>query len=92
MNKKELIEEIMSNKEMDHLTKKDADKFLNCMFDAIKKTVKKGDNVSLVGFGTFTKMKRNARVGVNPSTGEKIKIKAKIMPKFKPGKAWKEIM
>ena len=56
-----------------------------------KKAVKKGDDVSLVGFGTFTKVKRAARTGVNPATGEKIKIKAKTLPKFRPGKAWKEM-
>ena len=58
----------------------------------IGKTVKKGDDVSLIGFGSFGKVKRAARIGVNPSTGEKIKIKAKVLPKFRPGKAWKEIM
>ena len=58
----------------------------------IKKTIKKGDDVSLIGFGTFTKVKRAARTGINPATGEKIKIKAKTLPKFKPGKAWKEML
>ena len=43
-------------------------------------------------FGTFTKVKRKARTGVNPSTGEKIKIKAKTLPKFRPGKDWKEML
>jgi DNA-binding protein HU-beta len=92
MNRKELIESILSDKSLGHLTKKDADYFVSTMFDVIKKAVKKGDNVSLIGFGTFTKTKRSARVGVNPSTGAKIKIKAKTVPKFRPGKAWKEIM
>ena len=92
MNRKELLEAILTNKEISHLTKKDADQLINCMLDTIKKSVKKGEDVSLVGFGTFTKMKRNARIGVNPTTGEKIKIKAKTLPKFRPGKAWKEIM
>lgn len=91
MNKKELLEAILKNKELSHLTKKDADLFMNNMFEAIKRTVRKGEDVSLVGFGTFTKMKRNARTGINPSTGEKIKIKAKILPKFRPGKAFKEL-
>lgn len=91
MNRKELVDAILANKELTHLTKKDADAFINNMLDTIKKTVKKGDDVSLVGFGTFTKVKRNARLGVNPATGEKIKIKAKVLPKFRPGKAWKEM-
>jgi DNA-binding protein HU-beta len=91
MNRKELLEAILANKEVSHISKKDADAFINCALETIKKTVKKGDDVSLVGFGTFTKVKRNARTGVNPATGEKIKIKAKTLPKFRPGKAWKEM-
>jgi len=91
MNRKELVEAILKSKELSHLTKKDADAFINYMLDTIKKSVKKGDDVSLVGFGTFTKVKRAARTGVNPATGEKIKIKAKTLPKFRPGKAWKEM-
>ncbi len=92
MNRKELIETVLKEKEIAHLTKKDADACLNAVLDTIKKTIKKGDDVSLVGFGTFCKVKRAARMGVNPSTGEKIKIKAKTLPKFRPGKAWKEMM
>lgn len=91
MNRKELVEAILKTKELNHLTKKDADAFINTMLDTVKKAVKKGDDVSLVGFGTFTKIKRAARMGVNPATGERIKIKAKTLPKFKPGKAWKEM-
>lgn len=91
MNRKELIEAILKDKELNHLTKKDADHFVATLLDVIKKTVKKGDDVSLIGFGSFTKVKRAARTGVNPATGEKIKIKAKTLPKFKPGKAWKEM-
>ena len=92
MNRKELVETILKSKELNHITKKDADQFVNTLLDTVKKAVKKGDDVSLVGFGTFTKAKRAARMGVNPSTGEKIKIKAKTLPKFRPGKAWKELM
>lgn len=91
MNRKELIEAILKDKELNHLTKKDADHFVATLLDVIKKTVKKGDDVSLIGFGSFTKVKRAARTGVNPATGEKIKIKAKTLPKFKPGKAWKDM-
>ncbi len=92
MNKKELIEAIIENKDLRHMTKKDADLFLSSAMDVIKKAVKKGDDVSLVGFGTFTKIRRAARTGVNPATGEKIKIKARTLPKFRPGKAWKEML
>lgn len=92
MNKKELVEAILKSKELSHLTKKEVDQFINVLTDTIKKTVKKGDDVSLVGFGTFCKVKRKARNGINPSTGEKIKIKAKNLPKFRPGKAFKEMI
>lgn len=91
MNRKELIEAILKTKELNHMTKKDADLFLATTLETIKKAVKKGDDVSLIGFGTFSKVKRAARTGVNPATGEKIKIKAKTLPKFRPGKAWKEM-
>jgi len=92
MNKKELMNAILEDKTVSHLTKKDAEALINTCLDTIKKTVKKGEDVSLIGFGTFTKAKRAARMGVNPSTGEKVKIKAKTLPKFKPGKAWKEML
>ena len=91
MNRKELVEAILKDKNISHFTKKDADYFVSCFLDTVKKTVKKGDDVSLVGFGTFTKVRRSARTGVNPATGEKIKIKAKTLPKLRPGKAWKEM-
>lgn len=92
MNRKELIEAVLKDKHLNHITKKDADHLVSTMIETIKKTVKKGDDVSLIGFGTFTKAKRSARMGVNPATGEKIKIKAKTLPKFRPGKAWKDMM
>lgn len=92
MNKKELLTAIMADKSVSHLTKKDAEALINTCLETIKKTVKKGEDVSLIGFGSFTKVKRAARAGVNPATGEKIKIKAKTLPKFRPGKAWKEMM
>ena len=92
MNRKELIEAILKDKELNHMTKKDADQFVATLLTVVKKTVKKGEDVSLIGFGTFSKTRRAARMGVNPATGEKIKIKAKTLPKFKPGKAWKDMM
>ncbi|MBT3983761.1 MAG: HU family DNA-binding protein [Bacteriovoracaceae bacterium] len=91
MNRKELVEAILKEKTLTHLTKKDADQFIATLLDTVKRTVKKGDDVSLVGFGTFTKTRRAARTGVNPATGERIKIKAKTLPKFRPGKAWKDM-
>ena len=71
MNRQELIEKIIQEADIE-ITKKDADIFLATTIDVIKKTVKKGEDVSLVGFGSFSKVKRKARTGVNPATGEKI--------------------
>ncbi len=92
MNRKELVEAILKNKEIKGLTKKQIDTVIYTTLDTIKKTVKKGDDVSLIGFGSWVKARRKARIGVNPSTGEKIKIKAKNVVKFRPGKAWKEML
>ena len=86
MNKKELINEVA--KAMN--TKKDAQAAVDCVFSSITKALKKKDTVTLVGFGTFKVSRRKARKGRNPQTGEKIKIKAKNVPKFVPGKALKE--
>ena len=91
MNKKELVEAIHAHKDLKNFTKKDTETFLNVFTDTVKKTVKKGDDVSLIGFGTFTKVRRAARDGINPATGAKIRIKARTLPKFKPGKAWKDM-
>ncbi len=92
MNRKELLDNVLAYKGMEKWSRRDAEYFLNYTLETIKKAVKKGDDVSLIGFGTFTRVKRKARAGVNPSTGEKIKIKAKTLPKFRPGKAWKEML
>jgi DNA-binding protein HU-beta len=92
MNRKELIEAILKHKTLSDFTKKDAEMFLTTFMDTVKKTVKKGDDVSLVGFGSWTKVRRKARDGRNPATGETIKIKAKNVPKFRAGKAWKDMM
>jgi DNA-binding protein HU-beta len=92
MNRKELVDTILKEKTLSHLTKKDADQFVATFMDVVKKSVKKGNDVSLVGFGTWTKVRRKARMGVNPATGEKIKIKASTVPKFRAGKAWKDML
>lgn len=92
MNKHELIESILKNKEVNDITKKQLNNIVNTTLDVIKKSVKKGEDVSLLGFGTFTKIRRKARMGVNPSTGEPIKIKAKNVVKFRPGKAFNEML
>jgi len=89
MNKAELIERV--SKET-NLTKTQVESTLNCITDSIKKAIKKDEEVKLVGFGTFTKSKRKARIGRNPQTGAEIKIPATSVPKFKPGKEFKDLI
>lgn len=74
------------------LKQKDSAVAVSAVFDAITEALKKGDKVSLVGFGTFAVKTRAAREGVNPSTGKKIKIAASKVPGFKAGKALKDIV
>jgi len=90
MNRKELIEVLLKDNELANMSKKQANQFIEVMLETIKRTVKKGENVTLVGFGTFTKSRKAARLGVNPSNGKRIRIRARVVPKFKPGKPWKE--
>ncbi len=87
MNKSELVDAIAQNAE---LSKADAGRALDGMIAAVTKALKKGDTVSLVGFGTFSVKKRAARTGRNPATGETIKIKASKTPSFKAGKGFKD--
>ena len=87
MNKSELVDFIAGEAE---ITKAAAARALEAVTTAVKKTLKKGDTVTLVGFGTFSVGKRAARVGRNPQTGAEIKIKAAKVPKFKPGKGLKD--
>ncbi|MEC4685545.1 MAG: HU family DNA-binding protein [Nitrospirota bacterium] len=89
MNKGELIEKVASVTES---SKAVAAKAVSAVFDTISKTLKKGENVTIVGFGTFSVVKQKARKGRNPITGESIKIKARKSPKFKAGKGLKEII
>ena len=87
MNKTELIEHIANNADM---PKAAAARALEATIDAVKKTLRKGGTVSLVGFGTFTVGTRAARTGRNPRTGETIDIPASKNPGFKAGKALKD--
>ena len=87
MNKTELIEKIASNV---NISKKQAGEAVDSFITEISKALKKKENVTLVGFGTFKVAQRKARTGVNPKTGEKIQIKAATVPKFSAGKALKE--
>lgn len=86
MNKAQLVEQVSK---ATTLTKTDVESVLNSSFELIKKSVKKGDDVTLVGFGTFTKSKRKARAGRNPQTGKEIRIPAMTVPKFRAGKEFK---
>jgi DNA-binding protein HU-beta len=87
MNKTEFIAAIAAKAGS---SKKDAEKFVNASAEVIAKTLKKGDKITLVGFGTYKVSKRAARTGKNPQTGAKIKIPATKVPSFKAGKALKE--
>ena len=89
MNKTELVA-AMADKA--GLSKKDAEKALNAFVESIEETLKAGDKVSLIGFGTFETRERAAREGKNPRTGEKIKIAASKIPAFKAGKAFKDML
>ena len=87
MNKKELIDSIAQKT---GVKKVDADKVLSAYEATILETLKKGERVTIVGFGTFTVSDRKERKGRNPKTGEEMVIPAKKMPKFVVGKAFKE--
>jgi DNA-binding protein HU-beta len=87
VNKTELIEHIAKHAD---ISKAAATRALEATISAVKTSLKKGNAVSLVGFGTFDVAKRAARTGRNPRTGAAIKIKAARVPKFRPGKALKD--
>jgi DNA-binding protein HU-beta len=83
MNKGELVNQIATEA---GLSKSQAATALNSVLDSITKSLKKGDKVTLVGFGTFSVSQRSARTGRNPQTGKEIKIAAKKVVRFKAGK------
>lgn len=87
MNKTDLIEAIAKKAE---ITKKDATKAVETMVEEITKSLKNGEKVSLMGFGSWEIKERAARQGRNPQTGKTIKIKAKKIAKFNPGKELKD--
>jgi nucleoid DNA-binding protein len=86
MKKTDLVNEVAKIT----LTKKEAAEAIEIFLGTIKKTLKKRDKIYLSGFGTFSIVKRKARTGRNPKTGQKVKIAAKFMPRFNPTKAFKE--
>lgn len=87
MTKEDIIQKMAKDAD---ITKAAAGKALDSFMGVVKKALKKGDKVGLVGFGTFSVSKRAARNGRNPRTGEKIKIKAAKVPKFTAGKGFKD--
>jgi DNA-binding protein HU-beta len=87
MNKAELVEEVSGKV---GITKKDAGSVVDAVTETITNTLKKGEKVTLVGFGTFQVMERKARRGVNPQTGERLDIPAKNVVRFKAGKELRE--
>ena len=89
MNKKELVEAVSV---VSGLTKIDATKSVDAIIISISEALKAGDNIRLVGFGTFSVANRKARTGRNPRTGEDIAIKASKQPKFKAGQVLKDLV
>lgn len=88
MNKVALTDAVMKAAGME--VKKQATAAVEAVFDTITKTLARGEEVAIAGFGTFRTAKRAARMGVNPKTGEKIQIAASTKPKFRAGKVLKE--
>jgi DNA-binding protein HU-beta len=87
MNKTQLIEAVASDS---GLSKADSSRAIESLVDTVTKALKKGDEVSITGFGKFSVVKRAARAGVNPRTGERVKIKASKAPKFSAGASLKQ--
>lgn len=88
MNKADLVNEVAKVVS----TKKEAQAAVDCVIQTITKAMSKGDSVTLVGFGTFKPVKREARTGRNPQTGAPIRISARKVPKFTPGKGLKDAL
>lgn len=89
MNKAKLVESMSKMTKMPKTACKDA---LEAFISSVAHALKSNKQVVLTGFGTFSVMKRKSRVGVNPSTGKKMQIPAKKVPKFRPGKALKSVV
>lgn len=89
MNKAQLVEKLALKTQ---LTKTDAEKYLDATLELISSSISRGDEVKLVGFGTFARTKRKARIGRNPQTGKEVKIAAAFVPKFRPGKEFKDLV
>ena len=89
MNKAQLVEAIVKRTGQ---TRAEVELTLNVALDTIKTSVKRGKDVTLTGFGTFTKTRRKPRKGRNPQTGQEIQIPAMTVPRFRPGKEFKTLV
>lgn len=89
MNKSELVDAVAQKADA---SRKQVEDTLNAFVQTVGETLKKGEKISLVGFGTFEARKRAARTGQNPQTGAKLKIKAATVPAFKPGQGLKDVV
>lgn len=87
MNKAQLIDQLAQRT---HLTKSQSETVLDAALEIIQKTVSKGEEVKLVGFGTFTRLARKTRNGRNPKTGQSVVIPGGKIPRFRPGKDFKD--
>lgn len=89
MNKSQLVELIAKKTKF---TKTDSEIILDATLEAIRKSVSKGNDVKLVGFGTFERAQRKSRTGRNPQTGKSLEIPAAKVPRFRPGKEFKDMV
>src|SRR2546430_17198285 len=89
MTKADLVEEVSRVTE---LTRKDSEVIVDTLFESVIKALKNGDKLEVSGFGSFRVRQRNARVGRNPKTGEKVEVPAKRVPYFKPSKELKDLI
>jgi integration host factor subunit beta len=89
MTKADLVEEVAKVTE---LTRKDSEVIVDTLFESVIKALRAGDKLEVRGFGSFRVRQRNARVGRNPKTGEKVEVPAKRVPYFKPSKELKDVI
>ena len=89
MTKADLVDDVANAAE---LTKKDAERLVEIVFESIIDSLNQGEKIELRGFGSFRVRQRNARVGRNPKTGEKVEVPAKRVPYFKPSKELKDLI
>jgi DNA-binding protein HU-beta len=89
MNKSELVAAIATKT---HQSKSQIEEYLDATLNIIQKTVSKGEEVKIVGFGSFCRTERKAKTGRNPKTGQTVKVPLTQVPRFKPGKEFKELV